>query len=53
MSSNEMHKLMQVRVQLQGWPEKLHGYLYPLLTIASANVLGVVVYGWSVWRTLS
>ena len=44
--------LMQVRAQLQGWPEKLHGYLYPFITIATGNVLGIALYGWSVWRTL-
>ena len=44
--------LMQVRAQLQGWPEKLHGYLYPFITIATGNILGIVLYGWSVWRTL-
>ncbi len=43
---------MQVRAQLQGWPEKVHGYLYPFITIATGNFLGIALYGWSVWRTL-
>ncbi|KAL0053769.1 hypothetical protein WJX82_010502 [Trebouxia sp. C0006] len=44
--------IAEVRAQLQGWPEKLHGYLYPFITIATGNVLGIALYGWSVWRTL-
>ena len=44
--------LLQVRAQLQGWPEKLHGYLYPFITFVTSTVLGVILYGWSVWRTL-
>lgn len=43
---------LQVRAQLQGWPEKVHGYLYPFITIATGNVLGIILYGWSVWRTM-
>ena len=46
------HVLMQVRAQLQGWPEKVHGYLYPFITIAAGIVLGIVLYGWSVWRVI-
>lgn len=44
--------IAEVRAQLQGWPEKVHGYLYPFITIATGNVLGIALYGWSVWRTL-
>lgn len=43
---------LQVRAQLQGWPDNLHGYIYPFVTIASGVVLGIVLYGWSVWSTL-
>ena len=44
---------MQVHVQLQAWPEKVHGYLYAFATVATSNVLGVILYGWSVWRTMA
>lgn len=44
--------MVQVHVQLQAWPEKVHGYLYASVAIAISNILGVVLYGWSVWRTI-
>ncbi|KAL0029574.1 hypothetical protein WJX79_005229 [Trebouxia sp. C0005] len=44
--------IAEVRAQLQGWPEKVHGYWYPFITIATGNVLGIALYGWSVWRSL-
>ena len=42
--------VLQVHAQLRGWPEKPHAYLYPFVTIATGNILGVILYGWSVWR---
>lgn len=44
--------IAEVRAQLQGWPEKLHGYIYPFITISTGVILGIALYGWSVWRTL-
>ena len=44
--------MLQVNTMIKQLPNHIHGYVYTVLTFASASVLGIAIYGWSVWRTL-
>ena len=44
-----MDRFLQVHKALMEWPDKVHAYLYALVTIGAGVLSGVVIYGWSVW----
>ncbi len=47
-----LRALVQVNSMIKQLPNHIHGYVYTVLTSGSATVLGIALYGWSVWRTL-
>ncbi|KAK9828861.1 hypothetical protein WJX72_002442 [[Myrmecia] bisecta] len=40
---------MEIQAHLKAVPESIHGYVYAIGTIITGALLGVILYGWSMW----
>lgn len=48
----EVFCVVQIYTQFNALPAKFNAYIYILVTIGTGAILGIVIYGWSVWAYL-